>query len=307
MAAFSDIAALARAVCSTSTGLLTLVAENIIWCAGSADGGRLAAIAMIASGEAQAGFFESRAQSMYCAGVVLLTAQGEVLGRLCVMDDESRAALTSEQRELLRALGKLVVEHIESHRALRWRPLGHLAGGIARDMNNALQTIVGAMSTVEKLIATDNLERTERFIAAAQRSAQRGGALARSLQHLARHEPDGVKPVELNSVLVSMEDLLRRVGGERVTLQLQLSDSAGTVICDPGELENILLNLLINAVRAIAGTGEITISTRESRVGISGPRDFEWAFADRFARRQGGMAGIEGGTVWVSLQEAGAQ
>ena len=128
MAAPSDIAALARTVCSTPIGLLTLVGEDGIWCAGAAaDAARLAAVAMTASGEAKAGFFEARLESMYCAGVVLLSSQGEVLGRLCVMDDESHTALTTEQRELLRSLGKLVVEHIESRQAFRWRPLGHLA------------------------------------------------------------------------------------------------------------------------------------------------------------------------------------
>jgi signal transduction histidine kinase len=244
---------------------------------------------------------------MYCAGVVLVCPRGEVLGHLCVMDHESRPALTDEQRVLLRALGKLVAEHIESRRTLQWRPLGFLAGGIAHDMNNALQTIVGALSTVEKLIETDNLERTARFIAAARRSAQRGGELTRSLQRLAGARPQGAKSVELNSWLVSMEDLLRRVCGERATLQLQLADGAATVTCDPGELESILLSLLINAVQVITDTGEITISTREARVGISGPQSFEWGFAQDFARRHGGTAGIEGHTVWIHFQGGGMQ
>jgi len=266
MAAFSDFAALARAVCATPVGLLTLVGEDVAWCAGSGDTERLVALSQSASAEAKAGFFESRAQSMYCAGVVLLNPRGEDLGRLCVLNDQSGPALTEEQRELLRALGKRVVEHIESCRTLRWRALGHLAGGIAHDMNNALQTIVGALSTVEKLIETDNLERTARFIAAGRRSAQRGGELARSLQRLARCKPDGVQSVELNSLLVSMEDLFRRVCGERATLQLRLSQGTAAVTCDPGELESILLDLAIDAVQTIVDTGELTISTHEARV-----------------------------------------
>jgi C4-dicarboxylate-specific signal transduction histidine kinase len=266
MAAFSDFAALARAVCSTPIGLLALVGEDVAWCAGSGDTERLVVLSQSASAETKDGFFESRAQSMYCAGVVLLTAQAEDLGRLCVLNDQSGPALTEEQRELLRTLGKRVVEHIESCRTLRWRALGHLAGGIAHDMNNALQTIVGALSTVEKLIETDDLERIARFIAAGRRSAQRGGELTRSLQRLARRKPDGVQPVELNSLLVSMEDLFRRVCGERATLQLQLSERAATVTCDPGELESVLLGFAIDAVQTIVDTGELTISTDEARV-----------------------------------------
>jgi signal transduction histidine kinase len=307
MAAFSDIAALARAVCSTPVALLTLVGDEAVWCAGSDEPEHLVPLSRGVGCEAKGGFFESRAESMYCAGVVLLTPRGEELGRLCVLDAPARTSLTDEQKVLLQALGKLVVEHIESRRTAQWRPLGHLAGGIAHDMNNVLQTIVGALSTVEKLIETDNLERTPRFIAAAQRSSQRGGELTRSLQRLARVEPEGVKSVELNSLLVSMEDLFRRVCGERATLQLELSDSVRTVTCDPGELERVLLNLVINAVRAIVDTGPITICTREARVGIGGPQSFEWEFARGFARRHGGKAGIDGHTVWIHLQDGGMQ
>jgi C4-dicarboxylate-specific signal transduction histidine kinase len=307
MGAFSDTAALARAVCSTPIGLLTLVGESVVWCAGPGDQDQLVALSQSASAGTQAVIFEHRAESMYCAGVVLVSPRGEVLGRLCVMDDESRPSLTDEQKVLLRALGKLIVNHIESRRASKWRPLGFLAGGIAHDMNNALQTIVGALSTVGKLIETGNLERTPRFIAAAQRSAQRGGELTRSLQRLAGARPEGAKPLELNSLLVSMEDLFRRVCGERATLQLQLADHAGAVMCDPGELESVLLSLVINAVQVIVGTGEITISTGEARVGIGGPQSFEWGFARDFARRQDGTAGIEGHTVWISFQGGGTQ
>jgi signal transduction histidine kinase len=302
MTAFSDTAALARAVCSTPIGLLTLVGENAVWCAGSTEPERLVALSRSAGCEAQGGFFESRAESMYCAGFVLLTSRGEELGRLCVLDAPARTSLTDEQKVLLQALGKMLVEQLESRRTLQWRPLGHLAGGIAHDMNNVLQTIVGALSTLEKLIETDNLERTPRFIAAAQRSGQRGGELTRSLQRLARRKPETAKSIELNSFIVSMEDLFRRVCGERATLQLELWDNQSVVTCDPGELESVLLNLLINAVQTIVDTGAITICTREARVGISGPQSFEWEFARGFARRHGGTAGIEGHTVWIHFQ-----
>jgi len=63
-----------------------------------------------------------------------------------------------------------------------------------------------------------------------------------------------------------MEDLFRRVCGERATLQLQLSEGAVAVTCDPGELESVLLSLAIDAVQTIVDTGELTISTHEARV-----------------------------------------
>jgi signal transduction histidine kinase len=303
MAVFSDIVALARAVCATPMSLLSL--DDGVWCSGSTDTDRVAALCRIASREAPSGFFETRVESTWCAGVVLLTSRGEVLGRLCVLDDQPHAPLTEEQRELLRAVGNQVVEQSELRRAsghgVRLRPLGHLAGGIAHDMNNALQTIVGALNTVEKLIETDNLERTPRFIAAALRSAQRGGDLSRNLQRLARRKLDGTNSVELNSLVLSLEDLLQRVCGERATLQLRLSDSPEVVACDPGDLESVLLTLVINAVESNSENGVITVSTQGTRVGVTGLRSFEWGFAEEFARLCEGTARLENQTVWIDL------
>src|ERR1700749_4636373 len=106
---------------------------------------------------------------------------------------------------------------------IKLRPLGHLAGGLAHDLNNALQTIVGSLTTIEKLIEMDHLEKAPRFIAAALRSAQRAGELTHSLQPLARPGSAAPSPVELNSLVRSLEDLFRRVCGEQITLQLELS------------------------------------------------------------------------------------
>src|SRR4051812_29539111 len=100
------------------------------------------------------------------------------------------------ETELRRTLDDLAARSVKS------RVLGHLAGGIAHDLNNALQTIVGSLTTIEKLIEMDHLERAPRFIAAALRSAQRGGELTRVLQRLARPSANGSTSVELNSLVL---------------------------------------------------------------------------------------------------------
>src|SRR3569833_1113809 len=99
------------------------------------------------------------------------------------------------ETELRRALNDLAARSVKN------QALGHLAGGIAHDLNNVLQTIVGALTTIEKLIGMDHLERAPRFIAAALRSAQRGGELTRTLQRLARSKADGSTAVELNPLV----------------------------------------------------------------------------------------------------------
>jgi C4-dicarboxylate-specific signal transduction histidine kinase len=195
------------------------------------------------------------------------------------------------ETELRRALDDLAA------RAVKSRALSHLAGGIAHDLNNALQTIVGSLTTIEKLIEMDQLERAPRFIAAASRSAQRGGELTRILQRLARRKPDGPNSVELNPLLLSLEDLFRRICGERCALQLNLDERAGAVNCDPGELEAVLLTLMINATEASDGNGAITVATHEAQIDLTGPQSFDWEFAGEFAGRCGGRAFLEGTTV----------
>jgi C4-dicarboxylate-specific signal transduction histidine kinase len=194
------------------------------------------------------------------------------------------------ETELRRALHDLAARSVKS------RALGHLAGGIAHDLNNVLQTIVGSLTTIEKLIEMDHLERAPRFIAAALRSAQRGGELTQILHRLARRKADGSTSVELNALVVSLQDLFRRICGERITLQLNLDDRAGAVNCDPGELEAVLLTWVINATEAFEGSGAITIATHEAQIDLTSPRSFDWEFAREFAGRCGGRACLEGTT-----------
>jgi C4-dicarboxylate-specific signal transduction histidine kinase len=179
----------------------------------------------------------------------------------------------------------------------KFRPLGHLAGGIAHDLNNVLQTIVGSLTTIEKLIEMDQLEKAPRFIAAAMRSAHRGGELTRHLQRLARRKSDGATTVELNSLIRSLEVLLRRICGEQITLQLELAQGTLEVNCDPDELECVLLTLVINAAQA--GTGMITIGTRDARVDVTAQQSFDWEFAQGFANRYGGEVRMAGTTVTI--------
>ena len=180
---------------------------------------------------------------------------------------------------------------------IKFRPLGHLAGGIAHDLNNALQTIVGSLTTIEKLIEMDHLEKVPRFTAAAMRSAQRGAELTRHLHRLARRKPDGATAVELNSLVRLLEDLFRRICGEQITLQLELAEGASVVNCDAGELEWVLLVLVINA--AGADTGAITIKTSDAQVDVTAAQGFDWEFAKEFASQCGGEVRMQGTTVTI--------
>src|SRR3569833_546588 len=166
---------------------------------------------------------------------------------------------------------------------IKYRALGHLAGGIAHDLNNALQTIVGSLTTNEKLIEMDHLEKAPRFIAAAMRAAQRGAEVTRYLLRLAPRRSDGPTTVELNSLLRSLEDLFRRICGEQIALQLELADGTLEINSDPGELECVLLTLVINAAQGNKST--IAIATHDAQVAVTAQRSFDWEFARVFANQ----------------------
>src|SRR3569833_2968573 len=180
---------------------------------------------------------------------------------------------------------------------IKYRALGHLAGGIAHDLNNALQTIVGSLTTIEKLIEMDHLEKAPRFIAAAMRSAQRGAELPRYLQRLAPRRSDGPTTVELNSLLRSLEDLFRRICGEQIALQLELADGTLEINCDPSELECVLLTLVINAAQG--DTSTIAIATHDAQVAVTAQRSFDWEFARGIANRSGAEVRMAGTTVTI--------
>ena len=131
------------------------------------------------------------------------------------------------------------------------------------------------------------------------RSARRGAELTRDLQRLAGRKSAVATPVELNSLIRSLEELLRRICGEQIHLQLELASGTLEITCDPGELECVLLTLVINAAQA--DTGTITIATHDAQVDVTAQQSFDWEFAKGFASRYGGEVRMEGTTVSIQF------
>jgi len=137
--------------------------------------------------------------------------------------------------------------------------VGRLAGGVAHDFNNLLTVISGYTEVL--------MERTERQnplypkIDAIHQATQRASSVTRQLLAFSRKQMLELKVVDLNSIVQDMERLLRPLIGEKVELQTQLAEDLGRTRADAGQIEQVIMNLVVNSRDAMPQGGRITIQT----------------------------------------------
>ena len=139
--------------------------------------------------------------------------------------------------------------------------VGQLTGGIAHDFNNLLQGIVGAVERVQKRISEGRMEDVDRFLNGALELASRAATLTHRLLAFSRRQPVDPRPVDINRLIASVEDLLRRSIGESIDLQIVGRTDLWLARCDNNQLENAILNLAINARDAMPDGGTIKMET----------------------------------------------
>ena len=174
------------------------------------------------------------------------------------------------ENERIHGVGRDVTQERITAEALRqaqkMEAVGQLTGGIAHDFNNLLQGITGSLELVKKRLLQGRPEELDRFIDGAMTSANRAAALTHRLLAFSRRQPLAPVAILANPLLASMEDLLRRTLGERLQLDLLLSDELWLTKVDPNQLESAILNLVINARDAMPGSGTVTIETSNTRI-----------------------------------------
>ncbi|HWS15862.1 MAG TPA: PAS domain S-box protein [Candidatus Methylomirabilis sp.] len=137
--------------------------------------------------------------------------------------------------------------------------VGRLAGGVAHDFNNLLTAISGYSDLLlHRLPAYSTLRRDVEEI---RRAGDRAAGLTRQLLAFSRRQVLQPKVLDLNTVVTTMEQMLRRLIGEDIELSTDLSPSLGPVKADPGQIEQVIVNLAVNARDAMPGGGRITIGT----------------------------------------------
>jgi PAS domain S-box-containing protein len=139
--------------------------------------------------------------------------------------------------------------------------VGRLAGGVAHDFNNILTTIRGYGDLLLERVEPDSPAWDA--VQHIRRSATRAAALTEQLLVFTRRRPPQPRVVQLNEVLRHMSGLLRRVIGEDIKMDVRLDARLPNVKVDPGQIEQMILNLAINARDAMAKGGHLTISTAD--------------------------------------------
>ncbi|WP_423203575.1 PAS domain-containing protein [Pseudomonas kribbensis] len=179
---------------------------------------------------------------------------------------EERVSARTEQ--LAQANQRLQNEMFERERAedalrhaQKMEAVGQLTGGIAHDFNNMLTGIIGSLDLMQRYIASGRADEIGRFTDAAVSSANRAAALTHRLLAFSRRQSLDRKTLNVNELIHSLEDLIRRTKGDPIELTLRLADNVWPVSTDVSQLENALLNLVINARDAMPDGGELLIET----------------------------------------------
>jgi PAS domain S-box-containing protein len=145
--------------------------------------------------------------------------------------------------------------------AQKMEAVGQLTGGIAHDFNNLLTGVIGSLDLMQKRIGQGRFADVERYAGLAATSANRAAALTHRLLAFARRQPLDPRPVNVNQLVQSIEDLLRRTIGETIELHIVAVAGLWATFCDPHQLESALLNLVINSRDAMPNGGKLTIET----------------------------------------------
>ncbi|MBI6948535.1 PAS domain-containing protein [Pseudomonas koreensis] len=179
---------------------------------------------------------------------------------------EERVSARTEQ--LAQANQRLQNEMFERERAedalrhaQKMEAVGQLTGGIAHDFNNMLTGIIGSLDLMQRYIADGRADEIGRFTEAAVSSANRAAALTHRLLAFSRRQSLDRKTLNVNELIHSLEDLIRRTKGDPIELTLRLADDVWPISTDVSQLENALLNLVINARDAMPDGGELLIET----------------------------------------------
>ncbi|HLJ65471.1 MAG TPA: PAS domain S-box protein [Stellaceae bacterium] len=161
----------------------------------------------------------------------------------------------------------------ELRQAHKMEAVGQLTGGVAHDFNNLLTVISGNLEMLEaRALAPDDLD----LLREAQEATQLGATLAKRLLAFGRRQPLHPKLIDLNALVGGMTDLLRRSLGATIEIEIRLATTLPLILADPGEVENALLNLAVNARDAMGNGGKLFIETARTEI----DEDAAAAYAD---------------------------
>ena len=193
-----------------------------------------------------------------------VTHQHRAEAALQSLNETLEQRVTERTAELGDALKKLQHESDEREaaqvalrQAQRMESLGQLTGGVAHDFNNLLQVISGNLQLLRREVVGN--ERAEKRVQSAIGGVTRGAKLASQLLAFGRRQPLEPKVLNVGRFIKGMDDMLRRALGEEIELETVIPGGLWNALVDPGQIENAILNLGINARDAMPEGGKLTI------------------------------------------------
>jgi len=195
----------------------------------------------IAPSETQAMRKDGRLVDVVASVSILRNPEGEVTGLMGVLAD------VTERKRLEARLR-------QSH---KMEAIGQLAGGVAHDFNNLLTIISGYAQLLLERASTEERSSVEEIVKAGERAA----SLTRQLLAFSRRQTLAPQVLDLNTLVANLEKMLRRLLSEDITLITMLEPGLGKVKADPSQIDQVLINLVVNARDAMPGGGRITIET----------------------------------------------
>ena len=145
--------------------------------------------------------------------------------------------------------------------SLKMEAVGQLTGGLAHDFNNLLAGISGSLQLVSMRVTQGRTSEIGRYMDAAMTSVERAAALTHRLLAFSRRQTLDPKPTAVNSLIEGMRDMFSRSVGPGIDIETSLASELWPTLCDPNQLENALLNLVINARDAMPEGGRILVET----------------------------------------------
>lgn len=196
----------------------------------------------------------------------IIESDGTVTGIFCQGTDITEHKMTQEKLAIHQTeLEKLVAERTKalenSQRALqrsqKLEAIGKLTGGVAHDFNNVLQIIAGNLQLIQ--LESNQSEQAKKYLNSAVDAVERGAKLSAQLLAFARRQPLQPVVVNLARIVRDMDDLLRRALGETIEIEIVVTGELWHTVVDPHQLENVILNLAINARDAMPDGGKLTL------------------------------------------------
>jgi len=197
-------------------------------------------------------------------------SRGRIMGSLVVTDTRGPREWTTDESSFLLAAANLVSARMaqadflraqaEMRQVDKLHAIGQLAGGIAHDFNNLL-TVINGCADLLGMSGGDDPALRDELVGAIRDAGARAGILTRQLLLFSRKAAVQPQVVQVNEALARLVPLLRRLLGERVTVRLETAEDLRPVVIDPGQLEQVIVNVAVNARDAMPGGGTLTVTT----------------------------------------------